>query len=131
MTYTITENCIGCQRCLAKCPTGAVQTDGRSLWIEAERCNHCAGAAGVPQCWAVCPTNLGCVPGAPAQVLQTALGRSGDYWDAWFDTYSRITKRLRATQQSDYWRQWFDAYAQTLDDMQARRGGVGDLPLLP
>ncbi|MEM9008050.1 MAG: 4Fe-4S binding protein, partial [Cyanobacteria bacterium P01_F01_bin.86] len=33
MTYTITQDCIGCQRCLSACPTEAIQTNGLSFWI--------------------------------------------------------------------------------------------------
>jgi len=62
MTYTITSQCISCQRCQNACPTSAIQTDGTAFWIDVNSCNQCKGSHGVPQCWSVCPTNAGCVP---------------------------------------------------------------------
>lgn len=122
MTYAITSDCISCDRCLSACPTGAIETNGTNVWIEVDRCNQCEGAYGVPQCWAVCPTNSGCVP-LTTGVASVALAASGaptnDYWTAWFAKYTQMVERLKGTQQSGYWRQWFDDYAQRLQQLQA------------
>lgn len=118
MSYSITTNCVSCQRCLSACPTGAISTDGVAFWIDADRCNQCEGSYGVPQCWAVCPTNEGCVPltaGAAAVSLTSHSEQSGDYWESWFARYVRMVARLRESQQSPYWRRWFAAYARALD----------------
>lgn len=123
MTYTITNQCIGCQRCLSACPTGAIATDGAAFWIEVDRCNQCQGSHGVPQCWSVCPTNEGCVPlstATTAMPLGAGAEPSTDYWDTWFATYSRMVARLKASQQSNYWRQWFDTYSQALQQLQTQ-----------
>ncbi|HIK44610.1 MAG TPA: 4Fe-4S binding protein [Leptolyngbyaceae cyanobacterium M65_K2018_010] len=117
MSYTITHNCIGCQRCLSACPTGAIQTNGVAFWIEIDRCNQCQGSHGVPQCWATCPTNEGCVPlatRAAAVKLTSQSEVSEDYWESWFATYNRLVARLQSVQDSGYWQHWFDAYSQAL-----------------
>ena len=122
MTYTITANCIGCQRCLSTCPTEAIQTDGSAFWIDIDRCNHCQGSFGVPQCWAVCPTNEGCIPLAIGNVTVSLTSKSetsGDYWESWFATYTRLMARLKDSNQSSYWRQWFDAYTQKVGNLHA------------
>ncbi|MEM1240233.1 MAG: 4Fe-4S binding protein [Cyanobacteria bacterium P01_H01_bin.26] len=122
MTYTITNNCISCQRCLVECPTSAIQTDGSSLWIDANRCNQCQGSHGVAQCWAVCPTNEGCVPLSTATTaVSLNFESSTDYWNTWFETYTRMVDRLKATKQSGYWYQWFDTYAQTLQTLRPQQ----------
>lgn len=117
MTYTITSKCISCQRCLSACPTQAIATNGTTFWIERDRCNQCEDTHGVPQCWAVCPTNEGCVPlthGAIAVPLSSTSELSKDYWESWFAKYARMVARLQTSPQSIYWRNWFDAYAQSL-----------------
>lgn len=149
MAYTITSQCIRCvssishsgqTRCQVACPTQAIQTDGDHYWIDQTLCNHCVGHYSVPQCWAVCPTNSGCIPyisgvamaavtlsGTPISGL-TAAGlshlpstdgelsntASGEYWEKWFANYNRLVSRLRGTTQSSYWQRWFDVYAQEL-----------------
>lgn len=121
MPYTITDNCISCQRCLSDCPTNAIQTDGSSVWIDVSLCNQCQGSHGVAQCWAVCPTNEGCVPlstGTTAVPLNAET--STEYWNYWFARYSRMVARLKGTEQSSYWRQWFDAYSQTLQNLRTQ-----------
>ena len=121
MTYTITSDCIGCQRCLSPCPTGAISTNGTAFWIEIDRCNQCQGSHGVPQCWAVCPTNGGCVPlalGTAAVTLTSKSETSADYWESWFATYTRMVARLKAPKQSTYWQQWFDSYSQAVRNLQ-------------
>ncbi|MEL6381835.1 MAG: 4Fe-4S binding protein [Cyanobacteria bacterium J06626_18] len=122
MTYTITQNCISCQRCLPACPTEAIQTNGTAFWIDVERCNHCEGSFGVAQCWAMCPTNDGCVPTAATVGLTSASEATGDYWESWFAKYTRLTARLRNSQKTLYWQQWFDTYAQMVGDLQAKGG---------
>jgi Fe-S-cluster-containing dehydrogenase component len=121
MTYAITQNCIGCQRCLSACPTEAIQTDGTAFWIDVNRCNQCQGSHGVPQCWAVCPTNEGCVPlaaGAVAVPLNSGSEASPDYWESWFATYTRLVGRLQGAPRSEYWRHWFDSYSQSVSRLQ-------------
>ena len=121
MSYTITQSCIGCQRCLSACPTEAIRTDGVAFWIEIDRCNQCKGSHGVAQCWAACPTNEGCMPlatGAAAVSLAALTEQSGDYWDAWFTTYTRLVNRLQKAPQTSYWHHWFDTYSQTLKQLQ-------------
>ncbi|NJN22563.1 MAG: 4Fe-4S binding protein [Leptolyngbya sp. RL_3_1] len=121
MTYAITQSCIGCQRCLSACPTEAIQTDGTAFWIDVNRCNQCQGSHGVPQCWAVCPTNEGCVPLVAAAVavpLNSGSETSPDYWESWFATYTRLVGRLQQPEQSGYWRHWFDSYSQSVTRLQ-------------
>lgn len=133
MTYTITQDCIGCERCLSTCPTNAIQTDGSTFWIDVHRCNQCQGSHGVPQCWAVCPTNEGCVPlsNAATSVMLTAASKaSTDYWRAWFADYTRMMNRLKHSQPSGYWQQWFETYAQILRNLQTNYGN-GNIPLTP
>ncbi len=112
MSYTITKACIGCQRCLPACPTDAIATDGSTFWIDSDRCNRCQGSYQVPQCWAVCPTNEGCIP------LPLASENS-DYWESWFATYNQMLARLQA-QPSPYWRQWFETYSQMVRRLQTQ-----------
>ena len=121
--YTITNDCIGCQRCLSACPTGAIATDGNAFWIETDLCNQCEGSYGIPQCWAVCPTNEGCVPLTVETVtasLNSKSETSTDYWEFWSAKYVRMLARLKDSKQPRYWRQWFDAYSQTLRNLQAQ-----------
>jgi hypothetical protein len=148
MTYAITQTCIRCQRCLSACPTGAIVTDGSAFWIDSDRCNQCEGTYGVSQCWAVCPTNAGCVSldpslsaslsaslgaslgiGSLQQALTSCSEGSRDYWDAWFDRYARLVAHLPALKQPHYWQQWFDRYAETLLRLQARNRS--NIPLMP
>jgi Fe-S-cluster-containing dehydrogenase component len=110
MAYMITSQCIECHRCESTCPTGAITQNGHQSQINFERCNDCVGHYSVPQCWAACPTNSGCIP-----LRSTSLAvRSSDYWDTWFDTYNHLVSRLNAKRQSDYWPRWFDTYSQAL-----------------
>ena len=134
MTYTITANCISCQRCLSACPTKAIQTDGLAFWIDIDRCNHCQGSFGVPQCWAVCPTNEGCIlltTGTLTAPLTSESETSGDYWESWFATYTRLVARLQTSKQSGYWRQWFASYAQMMGNLQTNHGGNAKLSSTP
>ena len=132
MTYTITNDCIACQRCLSSCPTSAIETDGSTFWINVNRCNQCQDSHGVAQCWAVCPTNEGCVPlatGATAVNLNAVSENSTDYWNAWFANYSHMVARLKASKQPRYWHQWFDLYAQSLQNL--RNQCQAEAPLMP
>lgn len=123
MAYTITDKCIGCQRCLPNCPTNAIKADGATFRIDENLCNNCAGAYSVPQCWAACPTNKACVPDAQntaAFALSTAVERSADYWKAWFSTYHNRLSRLQESKHAGYWKDWFDNYSQTLQKLQTQ-----------
>lgn len=113
MTYTITSNCIGCQRCLSACPTAAIAVDGAQVRINESRCNQCADSYSVPQCWAICPTSNGCI-----EAITTT---TADYWETWFATYAHIVQRLRKTAKPQYWNAWFDRYAETLNRLQGER----------
>ncbi len=123
MSYTITHNCIGCQRCLSVCPTGAIQFNGLAFWIETSLCNQCQGSHRVPQCWATCPTNEGCVALIPelSTVLTSKSEQSDDYWESWFATYTRKVARLQGEQTSSYWYSWFSNYAKALYQLQSDR----------
>ena len=134
MTYAITTNCIGCQRCLSACPTAAIQMDGSAFWVDVNRCKQCQGVFGVPQCWAACPTNEGCVSlttGAVTVALNSQSETSADYWESWFAKYARLVARLRNSQQSGYWRQWFDSYSQVLSNLQPDHSNGTNAPLMP
>ena len=107
MAYQITANCIDCNRCRVLCPTGAIKTNQQGLYIDSSLCNDCVGYYGTPQCAAVCPTNLGCVP----------TTENSDYWENWFVRYERLLKKLHAGQQNQYWETWFDTYSQKLSTL--------------
>lgn len=110
MTYAITSSCIGCLRCVSACPNGAISQAGTQLKIDQNRCNHCAGSFSVPQCWAICPTNNGCV----AAIAPTTT----DYWESWFATYTRLVQRLEKSSKPKYWNAWFERYADTVAALQ-------------
>ncbi len=115
MTYTITSQCISCDRCLSACPTDAIRLDGERYQINPDLCNNCAGSYGVPQCWAMCPTTSGCIPDtAEAFRLAYTLSDSAEYWERWFEVYNRLVFRLHQTKQDGYWENWFDRYSQKL-----------------
>ncbi len=99
MAYTITSQCISCDRCLSVCPTNAIKvTDGKH-WIDSTLCTKCVGSTySVPQCVAGCPTYDGCIE------------QPSDYWESWFMTYNRLVGKL--TKKQDYWERWFDTYSQ-------------------
>ena len=137
MTYSITNSCIGCQRCLSACPTGAIATDGTAFWIDIDRCNQCRtsaqGTRNVPQCWAICPTNDACVPltaGATAVSLTSRSEASTDYWESWFARYVRTVAHLQNSKRPPYWQHWFDAYSQALQNLQTH-SSQGAVPLMP
>lgn len=113
MTYIITSQCIKCHRCESICPTGAVTQNEQQYQINSERCNNCVGHYTVPQCWAACPTNAGCVSAktSPSELPEIL---SDNYWSDWFTLYDRLVSQLKANQQPDYWQRWFDRYSQAL-----------------
>jgi ferredoxin len=133
MTYAITEKCISCQRCVPNCPTNAIERDGTAFRINADLCNNCKGFHSVPQCWAVCPTDGGCVSlsGNSSFTLGTALETTADYWKAWQAAYSQRVSRLKQSPQTDYWHDWFNAYSQTLQKLQAQAETGENVPLVP
>lgn len=69
MAYSITNRCIQCNTCFPVCPTGAIKTEGDTLWIDPTLCNNCEGFFDRPQCVSVCPIELPPVP------LQAKKGR--------------------------------------------------------
>ncbi|NEQ46603.1 MAG: 4Fe-4S dicluster domain-containing protein [Leptolyngbya sp. SIOISBB] len=113
MTYAITSNCIGCQRCVSACPTAAIQKDGAQARIDVNRCNQCVGSFSVPQCWASCPTSHGCIEALAAATT--------DYWENWFTTYTHVVQRLNKTANPKYWNRWFDRYAAMVKRLQKER----------
>ena len=122
MTYAITEKCISCQRCVPNCPTNAIERDGDTFRINADLCNNCKGFHAVPQCWAMCPTDDGCVSLATrisSFTLGNALENTADYWKAWQAAYNQRLALLKDSPQADYWHDWFDSYSQTLQKLQA------------
>lgn len=134
MTYAITESCISCQRCIPNCPTNAIERDGATFRINADLCNNCKGFHSVPQCWAVCPTDKGCISlsaGSSAFTLGNALEKTTDYWKAWAAAYSQRVSRLKHAPEADYWHDWFDAYSQSLQKMQAQSEADTTVPLVP
>lgn len=114
MTYIITSQCIECYRCESICPTGAITRDEHQTQISSECCNDCVGHYSVPQCWAACPTQGGCVPDLAILPRSITSQRADDYWDNWFITYNALISRLQANSQSEYWQRWFDRYSQAL-----------------
>ncbi|MEM6255469.1 MAG: 4Fe-4S ferredoxin [Cyanobacteria bacterium P01_D01_bin.156] len=132
MSYTITNDCIACQRCLTSCPTTAIETDGANFWINVNRCNQCQDSHGVAQCWAVCPTNEGCVPLATGTTAVNAVSElPTDYWNVWFASYSQMVARLKSSQQPLYWQQWFDIYSQALKRLRNKCQAEIHIPLMP
>lgn len=130
MAYTITNQCINCDRCLSICPTSAISYQDNHYSIDPDRCNNCVGYYSVAQCASVCPTNQGCIPGATSVFNQPTLLGSGDYWERWFATYNRMIERLHQAKQAAYWENWFDMYSQKVSTlMQARV--LGSLPYQP
>lgn len=115
MSYTITSQCIQCDRCRPLCPTGAIQRQGDRFWIDAGLCDRCTRSHSVPQCRAVCPTNAGCVP--VARVAAAPGAPDPDYWERWFARYHHLAFQLKQAQQSAYWQRWFDTYSQAISSM--------------
>ena len=128
MTYTITNQCIGCDRCLSACPEGAIQKTEINYWIDSSLCNNCVGHYSVAQCAAACPTNQGCIPGASTVFSQTTFTNSGDYWERWFDTYNHLITRLHKAKHSAYWEQWFDVYSQKVSALIQTQTEAGVTP---
>lgn len=113
MAYSITSDCIHCQRCLTVCPTGAVHLLGAELWIDPNQCTDCAGAYSSALCAAVCPTNGGCIPAIK------------DYWEGWFRRYQQQVAQLQPVGSAPYWERWFDRYSQTLRQLfQSRQASL-------
>jgi ferredoxin len=121
MTYTITSQCIGCDRCLSVCPTHAIQQQGDHYSINSDLCNNCVGYYSVAQCAATCPTNKGCISGSTIAFSQQGLLDSTDYWERWFSTYNCMMSRLRRSKNAQYWEHWFDAYSHKLSKLLATR----------
>ncbi|MBD1843947.1 4Fe-4S binding protein [Cyanobacteria bacterium FACHB-63] len=124
MSYTITSQCIGCDRCLPVCPTAAIQSDQTHHWIDPTRCNNCADQYSVAQCAAACPTNYGCVPGTTAAVTHELLFDADDYWQRWFATYQRLVFNLSDRTSNSYWHDWFDRYSEKLSTLLSHHSGT-------
>ncbi|WP_267383980.1 4Fe-4S dicluster domain-containing protein [Cyanobacterium sp. uoEpiScrs1] len=116
MSYTITSECIACDRCRVGCPTNAISFDNGVLLIDSTACNHCHGYYGTPQCAAVCPTNTGCLPSESYGFVASNRSQTdyADYWESWFNRYHTLLKRLKTRQSQLYWKGWFDAYSKEM-----------------
>ncbi len=115
MTYTITDQCIACEKCLSNCPTSAITKNNNGKFsINPNLCNDCSGSYGVAQCLAGCPTFNGCTPSI-SSLIKSAQTTTSNYWDNWFATYERLTSRLKAKKETKYWQDWFNTYSQKLD----------------
>ncbi|WP_017716717.1 helix-turn-helix domain-containing protein [Kamptonema formosum] len=55
MAYIIPDDCVGCDACKPKCPTGAIKREKNQYRIEASLCNSCNGHYPEPQCVVACP----------------------------------------------------------------------------
>lgn len=130
MTYKITDQCVGCHRCASVCPTRAISRNQQQYEINSERCNDCVGYYSVPQCWAACPTNGGCVSkrASLSGYQSVSTPSSSNYWDIWFDIYNHQVSKLKASKQPDYWQRWFDLYSQKLSQQLQAHPSVGVNP---
>ena len=117
MTYTISDQCIGCENCLPHCPTGAIEKkENGKFAINANLCNDCVDYYGVAQCMAGCPTSNGCTP-TISTLIKSAQLTTNNYWDNWFATYARLTSRLKAKHETKYWQHWFNSYSEKLEHL--------------
>ncbi|MFW6357617.1 MAG: DUF362 domain-containing protein [Chroococcales cyanobacterium] len=117
MTYVITDQCIACENCSPHCPTGAITKNNNGKFsINSNLCNDCVGFYGVAQCMAACPTANGCIP-TLSSLIASVKTTSDNYWDNWFATYSRLTSRLKAKQETNHWQSWFDTYSHKLESL--------------
>lgn len=128
MAYIITSQCIECHRCEFICPTGAITKNEQQYQINSGRCNDCVGHYSVPQCWAACPTNRGCVPNLATLSQSLSTKPTNDYWENWFDIYNGLVSRIKTNQLSDYWQRWFDNYSQALSQQLQNPTSVGVNP---
>ncbi|MGE5656730.1 MAG: 4Fe-4S dicluster domain-containing protein [Actinomycetota bacterium] len=147
MPYTITSNCISCDRCLSQCPTDAIRNEGLHYWIESDACNNCTGVYSVPQCAAVCPTNDGIATvessttltakgisifdlqlSGPKQELRTRLKVSGVSKDEGSFSSSGqgqivgigmkvVAASGMSSLSGNYWESWFNTYHHLLTQM--------------
>ncbi|GEM_PF-118877 len=56
MTYAIHTECIACDACRPRCPTGAISANNKKYNIDPNLCNDCQGYFSHPLCVLVCPT---------------------------------------------------------------------------
>lgn len=120
MSYTITDHCIGCDRCLVQCPTNAIQKVDGLFIIDSTLCNNCLGYYGTPQCASICPTNSGCVPRFTLINEQDSKDEECNlpsYWDSWFVRYNYLMGRLKTKRTTQYWQHWFDFYSSKLTSL--------------
>jgi ferredoxin len=126
MAYTITDRCIQCHQCESVCPVGAItKNEQQKYQIDAGRCNDCVGYHSVPQCWAACPTNVGCISNLATLPPSLSAKPANDYWEKWFVTYNNLVSELKTQQISEYWREWFDQYSQALSQQLHAPTSVG------
>ena len=117
MTYTISDQCITCEKCLPHCPTGAIEKNhSGKMSINPNLCNDCVGFYGVAQCMASCPTFNGCTP-TISSLIKSASIPTLNYWDNWFAIYDSLASRLKAKQETKYWQHWFNSYSQKLEHL--------------
>ncbi|HIJ63908.1 MAG TPA: YfhL family 4Fe-4S dicluster ferredoxin [Rhodospirillaceae bacterium] len=57
MALLITDDCTGCDACVAECPNKAISPGSVIYLIDPNRCTECVGAHDEPQCKVVCPAD--------------------------------------------------------------------------
>lgn len=87
MAYTITDQCITCNRCQPQSPTTAIANLNRTFSISPELLNPGSSDDNLPQC----------------PLIQGSIPHSANYWDSWFVTYNRIITRLNGERPNRYW----------------------------
>ena len=126
MSYTMTTECINCDRCRSQCPTNAIQIVNGILKINPNLCNDCVGYYGIALCIAGCPTNYGCVSSSNLTAQTTTIAptqesQGDDYWDSWFITYNSLIGKFRTKEsKADYWESWFTTYNSLIEKLRTQ-----------
>lgn len=55
MPYSITKECIQCDDCRPRCPSGAIKSEEGKYWIDPTLCNGCEDLDSAPLCVQSCP----------------------------------------------------------------------------